>query len=214
MTMMRDDFPTYPGSYNVVHVPIIHNAHDALMFRLTPKIRGDTSTIDLPRFISQVRIAMEIHIPGFRLPALVDISVGRRYGSMLDIHKRGKPYAGQSAVEIMNLINKKEIERVSAPVLVSDGNALVLKLQLQSIPTQEQAIQLKSLLSGYPGKNIVALNFVDADGSPQEIVIARYPTSLTVKDKDKFGIVLPCDIFVESAEDHLAFMAEAMGHVS
>ncbi len=211
MTAMRNDYPNYPGSYNVVHIPLIHNGHDALTFRLTPKIRGDMSTIDLPKFVSQLRTAMEIHPPGFMLAAQIDITVGRRLGTMITIHDSKNPYAGQTAEDVNALILKKEVKKKeAAAAALEPASAVVLKLQLQGPPTQEQALQLKALLTGHPGNNVVNLNFLDPKGAPQSVMITKFPTSLGVRDAEKFGLILPCRVLAENPTEHLDFMASAM----
>ena len=250
MKMMRSDFENYPYCHSAVKIPLIHNGHDALMFRLTPKVRGDLSTVDLPRFVMQLRAAMEIHLTGFRLPAKVDITVGHRYGSMHTIHDRTKVYSGQSYEDIMEYVNGKDNDK---PVQVSNGAASnghgfhtngtglqyngnglhvngnghsngngnghsssgkssTIKLHLLTPPTTEQAVALKGLLVQYPGNNIVALDFISERG-PQSVVIGKFPTCLSLSDADKFGLVLPCKVLVDKAEEHFDYMATAMNTI-
>lgn len=213
MTVMRNDYPNYPDG--TVHLPIIHNGHDALMFRLTPKVRGDPTTIDLPKFVSNLVLAMEIHIPGFMLPARVDVSVGRRYGQMISIHDRSKAYAGQSAVDVIALIDKKQAK--SLPVNSGSGDlskSQSIRINLGVSPTQAQVMQLKGLLVGNPGKNLVVLNFPGATGNYESVTINNYPTSLSLKDASKFNMVVPCQVLVENVEDSLDYMANAMENIT
>lgn len=206
MTQMRDDYPNYPDG--TVHIPIIHNGHDALMFRLTPKVRGDVSTIDLPRFLGQLRAAMELHINGFQLPAMIDISVGQRYGDMLTIHSRTKSYEGQSAQEVINLIRKKAFVAATTPEAEIAPQAIRLNMQLP--PNGEQAVQLKTLLTTNPGKNVVILSYLGANGLPENVTISKFPTSLGLRDGDRFNMIFPCHAVAENASEHLAYMADAM----
>jgi len=237
MKMMRSDFENYPGSYNAVKIPLIHNGHDALMFRLTPKVRGNLATVDLPRFILQLRTAMEIHLTGFRLPAKVDITVGRRYGSMITIHDRETEYKGQSYEEVMAMVNRKDRDKQpdngghsghvngngNGHYVNGNGNgngngfylnckSSTIRLHLLTAPTQEQAVALKALLVQYPGNNLVALNFV-SDRGQENVVIGKFPTCLSLADADKFGMVLPCKVLVDKAEEHFDYMAKAMTSV-
>ena len=214
MTMLRSDYPNYPGSYEAVHIPLIHNGHDSLMFRLTPKVRGDATTIDLPGFVAKITAAMEIQIPGFRLPARIDVKVGRRYGTMF-------PYKGESAGEILAQLNNSEGERNAAQAVALSVNgfngnghkATMLRLQMQGPPTSEQAVALKGLLLQYPGPNVVAMSFISTEGKPEQILIGKYPTSLGIRDADKFGMILPCTVLAESADEHMDYMAAAMEQV-
>jgi hypothetical protein len=160
---------------------------------------------------------MEIQIPGFKLPAMIDITAGRRFGAMVTIHSRTNVYDGKSAQRVMDLVNKTDSEKASAALAAIGGDcskAVVIRLQLQSPPNQEQAIQLKSLLTANPGKNVVVLSYSGEGGIQQTIPVAKFPTSLALKDADKFSIILPCQVIAENADDHLGFMADAMETVS
>jgi len=90
---------------------------------------------------------------------------------------------------------------------------MMLRLQMQGPPTSEQAVALKGLLLQYPGPNVVAMSFISTEGKPEQILIGKYPTSLGIRDADKFGMILPCTVLAESADEHMDYMAAAMEQV-
>jgi hypothetical protein len=173
---------------------------------------------------------MELQIPGFKLPARVDITVGHRYGSMVTIHDRDKIYADESFEQVMEMVRCKDQETTekkqqavnnvgsngfhSNKVIQLNGNckSYTIRLHLLAPPTNEQAVALKALLVQYPGNNVVALDFISSKG-PENVVIGKFPTCLNLADADKFGVVLPCKVLVEKAEEHFDYMATAMGQI-
>ena len=179
-------------------VPIIHQGHDALGYRLTP---ANFNMQTLPNFHRLVKSTVEFNIPGFRLPVRTDCKVGWKYGTLID-------YSGESYGEVVEKLRDKTASKKLPVEVETNKQEHVLLLPERPLSTDD-IVAIKSLLQRTPGNNILYISY-QSGADTTILAIEKYPTSLGLKDAAKFQMIVPCKLVAQKPGDVLGDIVKSM----
>ena len=155
--------------------------------------------IDAPSFVAKVTKAMEFTIPGYVLTPRIDVKVGQSYGFLIK-------YKNQSCQQIVEELISKQAQKGEAQ---EQQKSEAVRLNVKEVFVKDQMLALKALLAANPGNNIVSVGFT-VNGQPQIVKIAKYPTSLSLKDAHRFQMAVPCEVVIEDVKNVMDSIANFM----
>lgn len=179
--------------------PVFLQVHDSWCWRLRYSTLFEQQG-GLPWFCNMVKGGMEFPVPGFKLPARIDLKVGTSLAKSDQID-----YEGQTWAQVLEKLKAKHEKAAKKAAPADTGAPQRIRLVVDGQVNRDQLIQLKSLLTMYPGANVIYVQMGD-DVKP----LASCPTALTMRDVAKFQMIMPCRMQVESADEQLDVIAKAL----